>query len=202
MKKNDEYEQEYITFMSEMNKNDFCELVPAYDVNKPIWYIPHNGVYHRVKKKIRVVFGCSTIFKRKSINDCLLTGTDFINSLLGILLLFRKEQVAFQCDITKIFLQFRVQPHQRELLRFLWWDEGDKTRLPSHFRMKSHLLGAFSSMGCANVGLKGIADDYKHMYGKDAADIIRVCFYVDDNLCSVSSKKHAADLIKRSIAMC
>ena len=35
-------------------------------------------------------------------------------------------------------------------------------------------------MGCANVGLKDIADDYEHMYGKDAADFIRDCFYVDD----------------------
>ena len=59
-----------------------------------------------------------------------------------------------------------------------------------------------SSMGCANVGLKGIADDYEHMYGKDADDFIRHCFYVDDGLCSVSSEENATDLIKRSIAMC
>ena len=57
-------------------------------------------------------------------------------------------------------------------------------------------------MGCANVGLKGIADDYEHMYKKDAADFIRDCFYVDDGLCSVSSEENAADLIKRSISMC
>ena len=68
--------------------------------------------------------------------------------------------------------------------------------------MKSHLFGAVSSMGCANIGIKGIADDYEHMYGKDTADFIRDCFYVDDDLCSVSSEEHAADLIKRSIAIC
>ena len=68
--------------------------------------------------------------------------------------------------------------------------------------MTSHLFGAVSSIGCANVGLKGIADDYEYMYGKDAADFIRDCFYVDDGLCSVSNDELAADLIKRSIAMC
>ena len=68
--------------------------------------------------------------------------------------------------------------------------------------MKSHLFGAVSSMGCANVGLKGIADDYEHVYGIDAANFIRDCFYVDDGLCSVSSDEEASDLIKRSIAMC
>ena len=188
--------------MNEMIKNDFCERVPLYDVNKPSWYIPHHGVFHRVKKKIRVVFDCSAKFNGKSLNDCLLTGPDLINSLLGILLRFRKEQVAFQCDITKMFLQFKVQPHQRDLLRFLWWDEGDTTRPPSHFRMTSHLFGAVSSMGCANVGLKGIADDYEHMYGKDAADFIRDCFYVDDGLCSVANEELAADLIQRSVSLC
>ena len=57
-------------------------------------------------------------------------------------------------------------------------------------------------MGCANVGLKSIADDYEHMYGKEADDFICDCFYVDDGPCSVSSEIHVADLIKRSIAMC
>ena len=88
-------------FMNEMIAHDFCERVPLYDVNKPSWYVPH----HRVKKKIRVVFDCSAKYNGKSLNDCLLTGPDLINSLLGILLRFRKEQVAFQCDITKMFLQ-------------------------------------------------------------------------------------------------
>ena len=86
MERNDDYKQEYVTFMNEMIKNDFCERVPVYDVNKPSWYIPHHGVYHRVKKKIRVVFDCSAKFNGKSLNDCLLTGPDLINSLLGILL--------------------------------------------------------------------------------------------------------------------
>ena len=184
-----------------MIEQKFCERVPIYDINKPSWYIPHHGVYHRVKRKIRVVFDCSAKFNGKSLNDCLLTGPDLINSLLGILLRFRKEQVAFQCDITKMFLQFKVQPHQRDLLRFLWWDDGDTTQPPSHFRMTRHLFGAVSSMGCANIGLKGIADDYEHVHGSDATDFIRDCFYVDDGLCSVPSEELVVDLIKRSVSL-
>ena len=66
---------------------------------------------------------------------------------------------------------------------------------PSHFRVKRHLFGAVSSMGCANVGLQGIATDYAHLYGADAADFIRTCFYVDDGLCSVDDENRALDLI-------
>ena len=57
-------------------------------------------------------------------------------------------------------------------------------------------------MGCANVGRKGIADDYEHKVGKDAADFSPGCFYVDDGLCSVPSEELAVDLIKRSVSLC
>ena len=68
--------------------------------------------------------------------------------------------------------------------------------------MTSHLFGAVLGMGCANVGLKGIADDYEYKHGKDAADFIRDCFYVDDGLCSVENEQLAIDLIKRSVSLC
>ena len=68
--------------------------------------------------------------------------------------------------------------------------------------MTRHLFGAVSSMGCANVGLQGIVNDYAHLYGADAADFIRTCFYVDDGLCSIDDENRALDLIQRSIVMC
>ena len=68
--------------------------------------------------------------------------------------------------------------------------------------MTRHLFGAVSSMGCANIGLKSIADDYEHVHGSDAADFIRDCFYVDDGLCSVANEELAVDLIKRSVSLC
>ena len=74
--RDDDYKQEYVTFMSDMIENDFCEKVPLFDINKPSWYIPHHGVYHRVKKKIRVVFDFSARHNGKSLNDSLLTGFD------------------------------------------------------------------------------------------------------------------------------
>ena len=138
MVRDDHYKHEYVTFMKDMIKNDSCDKVPLFDINKPSWYIPHHGIYHRVKKKIRVVFDCSANHNGKSLNDSLLIGPDLISSLLGILLQFRKESVAFQCGITKMFFQFKAQPHQRDLLRFLWWVEGDTTRTPTHYRIKSH----------------------------------------------------------------
>ena len=70
------YKQEYSNFMKEMIDNEFCEPVPINELSSPSWYIPHHGVFHRVKKKIRVVFDCSSQFKGTSLNNSLLTGPD------------------------------------------------------------------------------------------------------------------------------
>jgi hypothetical protein len=51
--------------------------------------------------------------------------------------------------------------------------------------MSSHLFGATSSPGCANVGLRKTADDYEKICGTKAADFVRNNFYVDDGLKSV-----------------
>jgi hypothetical protein len=74
-----------------------------------IWYIPHHGVYHPHKRdKIRVVFDCSATYENETLNKHLLQGPDMINSLPGILCRFRKERVAFACDIEGMFLQVGV----------------------------------------------------------------------------------------------
>ena len=56
-----------------------------------------------------------------------------------------------------MFLQFRICPDQRDLLRFLWWENNDISKEPTEYRICVHLFGAASSLGCANFGLKQIA---------------------------------------------
>lgn len=43
-------------------------------------YIPHHGVYHSQKKKIREVFACAASFQGTSVNTQLLQGPDLISS--------------------------------------------------------------------------------------------------------------------------
>ena len=202
MENNAEYRAHYIDFMKENEDLNFCEKVPQEEINKrPAWYIPHHGIYHKIKKKIRVVYDCSARFNGKSLNDCLLTGPDLINSLVGVLLRFRKETVAFQSDIKKMFPQFSIPPGQRDYVRYLWWKDGDTRKPPVHMRMTRHVFGAVSSMGCANVGIRAIASDFEEKYGFDCGDIVRNSFYVDDCLHSVATSEIAIDLITRLCRM-
>ena len=44
------------------------------DEREERWYIPHHGVFHPAKKKIRIVFDCSAIFQGRSLNNELIQG--------------------------------------------------------------------------------------------------------------------------------
>ena len=209
------YKDDYTAFMEKVIKNGFAEKVPHMEKEssgkagpscseaRRAWYIPHHGVYHPKKPtKIRVVFDCSAEYQNESLNKHLLQGPDLTNNLVGVLCRFRKEAVALMCDIEGMFHQVRVAEQDRDLLRFLWWEDGDTSKEPTEFRMTVHLFGATSSPGCANFALKMAANDNESDLGPEAANFIRKYFYVDDGLTSVESAHDAVTLIKDTKEMC
>ena len=207
--KDAKYYQQYKEFMDGLLEKDYASKVPEQLENSEVkkkgqvWYLPHFGVYHPQKKEsIRVVFDCSVRYKDISLNDCLLQGPDMTNSLLGVLLRFREESVALQCDVQKMFLQFRVNPEHRDMLRFLWWEDGNLELEPSVFRMNVHLFGATSSPGCANFALRHLADEHEPEYGPEVKKFVQRHFYVDDGLKSTKSEDEAISLFKNAQALC
>ena len=204
MESDENYKRDYAAFMRKMIDQGHAEKIQDRDISttKPTWYIPHHGVYHPKKQKIRVVFDCSAQYKGESLNKHLLQGPDLTNSLVGVLCRFRKESVAFICDIEGMFHQVQVTQEHRDLLRFLWWEDGDTRKTPQEYRMTVHLFGATSSPGCANFALKSTANDHESELGSAAADFLRNDFYVDDGLKSVATADEAIALIKNAREMC
>ena len=193
--------------MNKVIQSGYAERVPEDKVSevssKPVWYLPHHGVYHPKKPdKIRVVFDCSVQFEGESLNKHLLQDPDLTNNLTGVLHRFRKEPVAIMCDIESMFYQVKVPEECRDLLRFLWWEDGDASREPKEYRMTVHLFGAASSPGCSNFALKTTADDNEGSLGSAPAEFLRRDFYVDDGLKSLPSVKEAVDLAESVKAMC
>ena len=198
------YCNEYKEFMRDMLDKGFAEEVEESAVtrNDKVWYIPHFGVYHKVKKKIRVVFDCAARYGGLSLNDTLYKGPDLTNSLVGILCRFREQPIAFACDIEKMFYSFHVPAPDRDFLRFLWWKDGNTNSHLATYRMTAHIFGAVSSPACATYGLRYAAKDLASKYGTAANSFISRNFYVDDGLQSVRSVQEARELVKQTVALC
>ena len=86
--------QHYFASMKSLFDKGHAEPVPPQDpmLLKPCWYLPHFGVFNPQKPdKIRVVFDSAAENRGVSLNKLLLFGPDLANSLLGVLLRFRKH---------------------------------------------------------------------------------------------------------------
>ena len=194
------FKTEYLNFMEDLINKGHAEPVTSAGKAGEVWYIPHFAVRHPKKKKLRVVFDCSAKSGpgSTSLNQQLLQGPDLLNSLLGMLCRFRKEETAIACDIEKMFYNFLVEPADRDYLRFLWIGEGNTIK---DYRMTVHLFGATSSPGAATFGLRRLAAQHASRY-PEAAKFIMRNFYVDDGITSVANADGATQLIADARKIC
>jgi hypothetical protein len=89
------------------------------------WYLPHHPVTNPNKPgKVRIVFDAAAEYEGALLNKELLQGPDSTNSLIGVLLRFRKGNVALAADVESMFHQVRVAEQDEQALRFLWWTHG------------------------------------------------------------------------------
>lgn len=167
-----------------------------------VWYIPHTAVYYPVKQKLRVVFDCAASYQGMSLNDQLLQGPDLTSSLIGVVIRFRQEPVAIMADIEAMFHQVKVADDDSNLLRFLWWPEGDYNQALSEHKMTVHLFGAPSSPSCASFALRKCAEDQSQQFRAEVVQTVLQNFYVDDCLKSVATEDEAITMCQDFMKIC
>ena len=86
------------------------------------WYLPHHGVINPKKSKVRVVYDAAARFEVTALNKELLQGPLLNNSLVGVLMWFRKNEVAVASDKESMFHRVACREEDTDALRFLWWD--------------------------------------------------------------------------------
>lgn len=192
-----EMKRQYTEFIKNMLDNDHAELAPPLSSDQEHWYLPSFGVYHPQKPdQLRVVFDSSAEFEGQSLNKILLCGPDLNNTLLGVLMRFRKEPVAFSADIQQMFYCFEVREDHRDFLRFLWYEDNDLDKNICEYRMKVHVFGNSPSPAVAIYCMRRAADEGEEEHGHDAKQFIMRHFYVDDGLASTQSSEEAVEILK------
>ena len=184
-----------IDFMRKLLENQHAELAPEIPLSKERWYLPLFGVYHPMKpEKIRMVFDSSARYHDVSLNDVLLKGPDLCNSLLGILLRFRREAVAVTMDVEQMFYNFKVTTDHRDFLRFLWHAGNDPEKPLVEYRMTVQVFGNSPSPAIATYGLRKSVEGSGH----DVKELVSQNFYVDDGLLSCPDEDGAIELVHRT----
>ena len=169
----DIFKRKYVSFVDDLFVKGHASEVSVDEVHRDdgfLWYLPHHGVIHPRKNKLRVVLDASARFAGVSLNDRLLPGPDLSSSLIGVLVRFSQERVAFMADF----------------FRFLWWPQGDVSKDMVECRMQTHIFGASSSHAVAKYALRKTASDNAENFSPEALMTVKRCFYVDDCLKSVS----------------
>jgi hypothetical protein len=185
---------QYANAINDLLSNDYAEKVPEVEVQvrSQVHYLPHHPVINPNKSKLRVVFDCAAKAEDgKSLNDHVWSGPDLTNRLVGVLLRFREELIAIAADITAMFHQVHVAPRHRDLLRFLWWTDGDTSKEPEVYRMKVHLFGGTWSPSCAAYALRKAAEDQAGKYADAVCKAVERNFYVDDFMKSLKTEDEA-----------
>lgn len=90
----------------------------------PIHYISHHEVLKPDSKStpVRIVFNSSANYMGHILNEYWAKGPDLLNSLLGILVRFRENEVAFIGDIKKMYHTIKTTVLNQHTHQFLWRD--------------------------------------------------------------------------------
>ncbi|XP_077973230.1 uncharacterized protein LOC144428206 [Styela clava] len=119
------------------------------------------------------------------------------NTLVGVLLRFRQEPVAVNCDIPQMFHRIRVNPPDCDSMRFLWWPNDDLSRDPVELKMLSHIFGCKSSPSVATFALRKVADDNLSNADSVTIETVNRNFFVDDCLKSLPTADQTVSLISQ-----
>ena len=127
LKKDPKLLKQYDNVFMEQLSTGIIERVPEseYD-NNEAYFLPHQPVVKtdRDTTKCCVVFDASLKERdnRFCLNDYLEEGPNTIPNIFEILINFRSKPVGVTADIESAFLQIRIDPADREKLRFLWYN--------------------------------------------------------------------------------
>ena len=124
-----------------------------------------------------------------------------MNSLLGVLIRFKRETAAIMSDIEQMFHSFHVDPNHRDFLPFQWFEDNKPGNPIAEYRMNVHLFGNGPSRAVATFGLRRTATDGEEEFGEDAMKFIHRNFNVDDGLASTPTAKQAIALVTATQAM-
>ncbi|CAB4006506.1 Hypothetical predicted protein, partial [Paramuricea clavata] len=148
--------------------------------------------------KLRIVYDASAKTSGPSLNECLYTGPAMTHNIMDIILRFRSHKVALAGDIEKAFLMIAVSEADRNVLRFLWFDDvwSDQPKIIV-LRFTRVVFGVSSSPFLLNATISHHIEQYRAQDPAFVEAFMRAV-YVDDLNSGGDDDKSAYTLYKKS----
>ena len=197
LSKNKKHAETYQQQIQDMIDRDVARKLTQEELQKykgPIHYISHHEVLKPDSKStpLRIVFNSSANYMGHVLNEYWAKGPDLLNSLLGILIRFRENEIAFIGDIKKMYHTVRTGVIEQHTHRFLWRDM-DATREPDTYVIQRVSFGDKPSGTIATIALRKTAEMAKENYPK-ASELLINNTYMDDIINSVDNVETAKKL--------
>ena len=157
----------------------------------PTFYLSHHAVSNPLSKstRLRIVFDSKASYLGFSLNDCLAKGPSLLNQLVGVLLRFRQERVAFIGDVRKMFYSIDI-PCKDQMMHLFLWRNCDPNEPVSTYAVTTVNMGDRPSATIAQVALRKTAEMAKAQF-PEASKIVVENSYMDDISASVPDSLQA-----------
>ena len=125
-------------------------------------------------------------------NDYWIKGPDLLNSLFGVILRFRENEIAVTGDISKIYHRVLIPERDQQVQRYLW--RNMETECEPDVYVKTVLtFGDKPAPAMAQIAIRKTADKAKSSY-PHAAKVLKENTYMDDICDSVHTVREAEQL--------
>ncbi|XP_068757373.1 uncharacterized protein [Montipora capricornis] len=135
--KNKEHADVYQNQIEDMIEREVARKLSLTELKNykgPIHYISHHEVLKPDSKStpVRIVFNSSARYMGHMLNDYWTKGPHLLNDLLGVLIRFRKNNIAMIGDIKKMYHTVKIktiEQHTHSFYGEIWTLEDHQTRM-------------------------------------------------------------------------
>ena len=192
----------YDDVIQDQLQQGIVEAVPETPAEKE-FYIPHKPVVKETAEttKVRVVYDASAkqTDSSPSLNECLETGPPLQNLLWDVLVRNRFKPVALAGDIKQAFLQVRIRPKDRDVLRFHWIKDKNPD-VVTVLRFTRAIFGLVQSPFLLAGTLQQHLNSLEARYPTEVQEIKR-SLYVDDIITGGDTVSDVAQLKETTKSM-
>lgn len=197
MAKDPEYARSYIDFMDEYRSLRHCTEAPLPESKAPHYYIPHFAVTNEnsTTTRTRIVFDASCRTENEiCLNELLMVGPKLQDDLFVHLLRFRMYAYVLTGDVSKMYRQILVHPHDRKYQYVLW-------KSPDDHQIRTYELNTVT-YGTASAPFHAVRcmQELARTDGDDVPlgqQVLLNDFYVDDMLTGADDESSLIEIHKQ-----